>query len=610
MGDEIPSVPRMLRFGIFDLDLQAGELRRSGVKVKLQEQPFRILAILLERPGEVITREQLRQRLWPPDTFVDFEHSINIAVKRLREALRDSADNPRFVETLPRRGYRFIAPVEPAGAISEAPREQAISRRIATPPGAKIMVVVLPFENMSGDPEQEYFSDGLTEEMITQLAVLAPARLGVIARTTSLQYKRTPRAIDLICRELGVDYVLEGSVRRQGNRVRVSAQLIQVSDQAHLWAASYDRELGGILALQSEVARAIAEEIQIRLTPQQHTLLASVGPIDPEAYEAYLKGRYYWNKRTVDDLWKAIQYFQRATRFAPEYGPAHSGLSDVYAFLPAIAGAITTPPSVAQGPAKEIARLAREAALRALEIDETLAEAHTSLGAVKAYYDWDWMGAEAEFKRAIELNPRSSEVHRQYGWYLSVVGRHNDAIAEAEMARKLDPLSLNANNDLGMAYCFARVYDRAIEQSRKTLELEPRFFRSYLFLAASHMSMQMYEEALADLQKAEAAPEIMAIGFALTGRTAQAREMLAESIGTRVRETSGVFVAICCDALGERDRAFEWLEKAYDSHQFHITWLRSFPPLDSLRTDPRFQNLLLRVNFPPQPAFQNNREAR
>jgi len=530
---------------------------------------------------------------------VDFEHSINIAVKRLRDSLSDSADNPRFVETLARRGYRFIAPVEPTVAIRESPRDWATGRKIAKRPGERIMLAVLPFENLSGDPKQEYFSDGLTEEMITRLGGLKPAQLGVIARTSVLQYKRDPRAIDQVGQELGVDYVLEGSVRRQGNRVRVCAQLIQVSDQAHLWAASYDRELSSILALQSEVAGAIVDEIQIRLSPQQRASLASVGPIDPEAYETYLEGRYYWNKRTVEDLWKAIQYFQRATRLAPDFGPAQAGLSDAYAFLPAVAGGIATPPGVAQGPAKEIARLAREAALRALKIDDTLAEAHTSLGAVKAYCDWDWLGAEAEFKRAIELNPRSSEAHRQYGWFLSIVGRHDDAIAEAERARKLDPLSLNANNDLGVAYCFARLYDRAIEQLRKTLELEPRFFRCYLFLAASHASMGMYEEALAEVQKAEAAPEIIAYGLALTGKMVQAREILAQAIETRVREASGIFVALCCDALSERDRAFEWLEKAYGNRQWHISWLKVFPPLDSLRPDPRFQDLIRRVNFPP-----------
>lgn len=598
MGDENPSAPRKLRFGIFDLDLQAGELRRRGLRIKLQEQPFRILAMLLEQPGEVITREQLRQRLWPPDIFVDYEHSINIVMKRLREALSDSADNPRFVETLARRGYRFIAPVERIEAIHELPRERVTGGRIATPPEARIMLAVLPFENLSGDPEQEYFSDGMTEEMITLLACLDPVRLGVIARTSAMQYKHNPIGIDRIGQELQVDYILEGSVRRQGNRVRVSAQLIHVSNQAHLWAASYDRELGGILSLQSEVAQAIANEIQIRLTPQQHTSLLGVGPIDPEAYEAYLEGRYYWNKRTIDDLWKAVRHFHRSTRLAPEFGPAHAGLSDAYAFMPAVTGGITAPPSVAQSPAKEIARFAREAALRALKIDDTLAEAHSSLAAVKAYYDWDWLGAEAEYKRAIELNSNSSEAHRQYSWYLSVVGHHGDAIAEAELARKLDPLSLNANNDLGMAYCFAREYDRAIEQLRKTLELEPKFFRSYLFLAATYMPMGMYEEALAELQKAEAAPEVMAFGLALTGRTARAREMLDEAIGTRVREPSGVFLALSYDALGERDRAFEWLEKAYGERQFHIQWLKSFPPLDSLRTDSRFQELLLRMNFP------------
>ncbi|MEJ2110743.1 MAG: winged helix-turn-helix domain-containing protein [Acidobacteriota bacterium] len=609
MGDEFPSGPRRLRFGVFDLDLQAGELRRRGVKVKLQEQPFRILAFLLERPGEVVTREQLRQLLWPPDTFVDFEHSINIAVKRLREALSDSADNPRFVETLPRRGYRFIAPVESLGTIPETSWERTAGRKSTIPvPEIKTMLAVLPFENLSGDPGQEYFSDGLTEEMITQLAGLNPAQLGVIARTSAMQYKHNPRVVGKIGQELGVDYVLEGSVRRQDNRIRVSAQLIRVSNQAHLWAASYDRALGGILALQSEVARAIADEIQVRLTPQKHTSLASVGPIDPDAYEAYLEGRYYWNKRTVDDLWKAVQHFQRATRLAPEYGPAHAGLSDVYAFLPAVAGGITTPPSVAQGPEKEISRLARKAALRALEIDDTLSEAHTSMGAVKAYHDWDWQGAEAEFKRSIELNPRSSEAHRQYGCYLSVIGHHRGAIAETELARKLDPLSLNANNDLGMAYCFARQYDRAIEQLHRTLELEPKFFRSYLYLAATHIPMQKYEEAFAELQKAEAAPEIMAYGLAFTGRKAQARKMLAEAIGTRVREIGGIFVALCYDALAERGRAIEWLEKAYCNRQWHVPWLKAFPPLDPMRSDPRFQDLLRRMNFPPRPAFQDERE--
>jgi len=436
--------------------------------------------------------------------------------------------------------------------------------------------------------------------MITQLAGLEPARLGVIARTSAMQYKHNPRAVDQIGQELGVDYILEGSVRRQGDRVRVSAQLVQVSDQAHLWAASYDRELGGILTLQSEVARAIADEIQLRLTLQQHASLASVGPVNPEAYESYLKGRYYWNKRTVEDLWKAVQHFQQATRLAPDYGWACAGLSDAYTFIPAVSGGIAMPSVAATGSTNEICRLAREAALRALEIDDTLAEGHTSLGAIMAYHDWNWSGAEAEFKRAIELNPRSSEARRQYGWYLSVVGRHEEAIEEAELARELDPLSLNANNDLGVAYCFARLYDRAIEQLRKTLELEPKFFRCHLFLAASYIPKLMYEEALAEFQGAGAVPELIALGLALTGKVAEARRVLARAMRSRGREVNGVFAALSYDALGERDSAFEWLEKAHNNRQWHVMWLKVGPPLDPLRSDPRFDDLIRRMSFPPE----------
>lgn len=599
MEDELPSVPQKLRFGIFDLDLQAGELRRSGVKIKLQEQPFRILAILLERPGEVVTREQLRRRLWPGDTFVDFEHSINIAVKRLREALNDSADNPRFVETLARHGYRFIAPVGAGGVMAESSRETATGRRFAKPPGGRIMLAVLPFENLSGDPGQEYFSDGMTEEMITQLACLEPARLGVIARTSVMGYKHNPKPADQIGRELGTDYILEGSVRRQGDRVRVTAQFIQVSDQAHLWAANFDRELGGILTLQSDVARAIADEIQLRLTPRQNASLASVGPIDPEAYEAYLMGRYYWNKRTVEDLWKAIRHFQHATELAPKYGPAYAGLADAYAFLPAVSAAVAAPAGVVSSPIKHVYALALEAALRALEIDDTLSEAHTSLGSVKAYYEWNWADAEREFKRAIELNPRSSEAHRQYGWYLSIVGRHDEAIAEAEFAHELDPLSLNANNDLGMAYCFAGHHDKAIVQLRNTIELEPKFFRPHLFLAASYGAKRMHEEALAEFQEAGAIPELIALGLAWAGRTAEARKVITAATRNRAREINGVFTALSYHVLGERDIAFQWFEKAYNDRQWHITWLKTGPPLDPLRSDPRYSDLLRRMNFPP-----------
>ena len=597
MREHAPSAPRKLRFGVFELDLRAGELRRSGIKVKLQEQPFRILAMLLEQPGEVVTREELQAELWPGKTYGDFEHSINIAVKRLREALDDSAENPRFVETLPRHGYRFIAPL--LGPDGETPAQPRVLPE-------KVRLAILPLENLSGAPSEEYFVDGMTEELITQLGGLCPERLGVVARTTAMKYKEVRKGVDEIGRDLGVDYILEGTVRREENRVRVSAQLIQVRDQAHLWAASYDRELSGVLALQSEVARAIANEIQLKLTPQQDARLASARPVSAEAYEAYLRGRHYWNRRTPGDLEKAIQHFREATTLAPDYGPAYAGMSDAYTFLPAVAGRFATSPVVAASP-NEIYSLARQAALRALEIDDTLAEAHTSLGAVKAYFDWDWCGAEAEFRRGIELSPHSSEAHRQYGWYLSVVGRHDRAIAEAELARELDPLSLNANNDLGVAYCFARLHDRAIEQLHKALELDPEFFRCHLFLAASYMAKRMYEEALAEFQAARAVPEVMATGLALAGRKARARKAIAEATRTRGSNLHCVFVAMALEALNERDRAFEWLEKAYHDRQWHMTWLKTFPPFDPLRSDPRFQELLRRTDFPPLKPVRGRR---
>jgi TolB-like protein len=311
------------RFGAFELDLRSGELRKKGVRIRLQEQPFEVLTVLLQRPGEVVTREELRSAIWPADTFVDFDNSLNTAINKLREALGDSADSPRFIETLPRRGYRFIAPVNGVKPVSA-------SKQLAT---GKIMLAVLPFDNLSGDREQEYFSDGLTEEMINQLGRLHPERLGVIARTSAMKYKHANKGIDQIGSELGVDYVLEGGVRRAGEHLRITAQLIQVTDQTHLWAESYERDLRDALALQSEVALAIASEINVKLTPQQRTRLANTRPLIPAAYEAYLKGRFYWNKRTADGVKKGIEHFEKAIEKDPSCPLAYVGLADSYGTL-------------------------------------------------------------------------------------------------------------------------------------------------------------------------------------------------------------------------------------------------------------------------------------
>jgi TolB-like protein/DNA-binding winged helix-turn-helix (wHTH) protein len=448
MAQEPQTVTPVIRFGVFELDLAAGELRKSGIKVRLQEQPFQILSLLLERPGQVVTRDEIQQKLWPDGTFVDFEHSLNAAVKRLREALEDSADNPQFVETVPRRGYRFIYPVEGHAARSRrwvwalalaalpalltlllALNVGGLRDRLwprADSPAKRIMLAVLPCDNLSGDPEQEYFSDGMTDEMIAQLGRLQPARLGVIARTSAMHYKGTDKHVDEIGRELGVEYILECSVRREGDRVRITAQLIQVSDQTHLWAASYERELAGIFAIQSEVSRQIARSLEVELLPAERARPSGAGTINPEAYEAYLKGRYFWNKRTEEGIKKSLDYFQQAVARDPDYALAYSGLADAY-LVGIFVGYLPSQDNHPKGLA---------AALRAVELDDTLAEAHASLANFEI---GNWLVEEKELKRAIELNPNYAPARIWYAMHLSARGRHEEALAEGKKALELDP---------------------------------------------------------------------------------------------------------------------------------------------------------------------------
>ncbi|HWO36519.1 MAG TPA: winged helix-turn-helix domain-containing protein, partial [Candidatus Acidoferrum sp.] len=445
---------RIVRFGVFEVDLSAAELRKNGLRLKLPEQPFQILTMLLERPGEIITRDDLRNRLWRTDTFVDFDHGLNNAVMRLREVLGDSSDNPRFVETIPRRGYRFLAHVDesfpataargstdagtnqivvptPAGqppspAVLPAGNRQTVKKRrieIAILAGlvaaALITVavaaryfatrntniglgvkqstslVVLPLENLSGDQEQDYFADGMTDELIANLAKIRSLR--VVSRSTAMAYKHTRKPLSEIANELHVDAVVEGTVLRVDQRVRITAELVQVSTDHHLWAETYESQIGDVLALQNRVSSAIVNEIRINLSPQDRERLARNPAIAPEAYENYLKGRFYWNKRTDENLNKAISYFSQATAQDSRYALAYAGLSDCYSIVGAtIFGSM---------PVSEAAPKAREAARHALEIDPTLAEAETPLATLKFNYDWDWSGAEDDFQHAIQLNP-------------------------------------------------------------------------------------------------------------------------------------------------------------------------------------------------------------
>jgi len=575
--------PRILRFGVFEVDLRSGELRKHGLKIKLQEKPFQVLATLLEHPGNVITREELRRKLWPEDTFVDFEHSINIALNKLRAALSDSAKNPRFVETLARHGYRFIAPVD--------------KRVQASPPSGKVMLAVLPFENLSHDPEQNYFSEGLTEEMITQLGRIHPRRLGVMARSTAMHYKGSEKRADQIGQELGVGYILEGSVRRAIDRVRITAQLIEVSDQTHLWAETYDRKFADVLDIQREVARRIAKSLAVELLPGQQTALSRASTRDSEAHEAYLKGHYFWNKRTEEGFKKAIVFFEQAIARDPGYALAYTGLADCYETLGIYGG---LPPG-------ETARRAKAAANKALEIDDKLAEPHTSLAFANLLFDWNWPAAEREFKLALDLNPNYVTGHHWYGLFLALMGRFEEAFAQMKNALVLDPLSLVLNSHVGWFLYYARRYDEAISQLSKTLEMDQSFPVTNYLLGLAYLQKERINEAITEFHKGDqlsnshpAALAGLGQAYGMAGRKAEARQFIDKLRAlSKTRYVSPYFMACVWIGMGDTAQAFECLEKDYQERGSWMAHLKVDPILDGLRSDPRFKNLIQRVGLPP-----------
>jgi TolB-like protein len=457
-----------VRFGVFEADLQAGELRRSGVKVRLQDQPFQVLSALLEHPGQVVTRDQLQQKIWAADTFVDFDRGLNKAINRLRDALGDSSEKPSFIETLPKRGYRFIARVE---------------RNISS-------VAVLPLENLSGDPNQEYWADGITDELITHVAKIVNLR--VISRTSVMRFKRSSKALTEIARELGVDAVVQGSVVVSDRKVRIRAQLIDPSNDRHLWAESYERELGDVVTLQAQVAQAIAGQIRTRLTPEEEARFARGRRVNPEAYDAYLRGRFFWSKRTEAGIEQSFEYFNQAIALDVTCSAAYAGLADSYLML-GIFGVLSP---------HDFCPKARGAAEKALELDEGLAEAHNSLAAVRHLYDWDWPGAEQEFRRALELDPNCALAHQWYASLLSGLGRHEEALTEVLRARDLDPLSLVINAFVGFIHMRARQYSQAIEASRKAIDLDPTNPFGHWILARSLDAGDQIREALAESEEA------------------------------------------------------------------------------------------------------------
>jgi TolB-like protein/DNA-binding winged helix-turn-helix (wHTH) protein/Flp pilus assembly protein TadD len=639
MADDY-QVRECFRFGVFQLDLRAGELRKHGGRVRLQEQPLQVLAMLLSHSGELVTREQLQRKLWSADTFVDFDHGLNKAISKIREALGDSAESPRFVETVARRGYRFLASVTvdgPTPILSPEPAVQAhpgdtqvrphvtdqpaawwtlhpsawltvisvsllLIASIATwkfharnPPSALVIrsLAVLPLESLSNDASQDYFADGMTDELIADLGQISALR--VISRTSVMAYKRARKPLPQIARELNVDAVVEGTVLRSGDRVRITAQLIEASADKHLWSESYEGELRDTLALQNKVARAIADEIRINLNPQEQAALKNVKVVNPKAYESYLKGRYFWNKRTANGLKVALAYFKQSIDEDPTYAQSYSGLADTYALLGDWQYSEMT--------SREALPKAKSAAVKALELDGALGEAHNSLAFCLDAFDWDFDSAGREFRRAIELNPSYATAHHWYAWHLGVLGRYEGAIAEMRKAQNLDPLSLIINADLAELLLIAHSYDESIRQSRKTIEMDPNFALAHNQLGQAYLQKNMNEEAIAELQKAVqlsgGSPTCianLARAYAASGKRSEAIRLLTE-----VKNHSGPTysdaseIAVIYTALADSDRAMNWLQKGYEERFNPSVLLR--PGFDPLRSDLRFQELVRRIGL-------------
>ena len=571
-----PSRTDVIRFGPFQVDLRSRELSKQGIKVKLQEQPFHLLQMLLEHPGEIVTRDQLQREIWPADTFVDFDQGLNNAAKRLREALNDSPETPEFIETIPRRGYRFV------GTIKLGTLDQLRS------------LAVLPLENLSRDPEQDYFADGLTEALITNLAKISSLR--VVSRTTAMHYKGVHRPLPEIARELAVDRVVEGTVLRSGERVRISAQLIDAATDAHLWAESYERDLRDVLMLQSEVARAIVKEIRVKLPTQEHAQLMRSRVVDPQAYEYYLRGRYHWNKRSVEGIRKGAECFQHAIEIDPTYAPAYSGLADSAGIL----GwwCFVSP--------DEGCRRGKAAALKALAIDDELAEAHASLGWNLLHYDYDFISAESEFQRALEIGPRNPTAVQWHAVCLTAMLRLRDGVDEILRAAQLDPLSPIITTTAAIILWQARHYEQGLEMCRKALDLAPEFSLARWAEALLLSQMGMYDTAIAEMEElVQLSPglplfvHLLGNCYAMAGKHEEALRVVQRLKEiSKVRFISAFMPASIYACLNEIDQAFHWLEKAYHEHAPWMAAIKPTPWFDHLRSDPRFEALLDRMNFP------------
>jgi TolB-like protein/DNA-binding winged helix-turn-helix (wHTH) protein len=666
---------RGARFGAFDVDLRSGELHKQGIRLKLQEQPFQILALLLERAGDVVTREELRQKLWPGDTFVDFDTGLNSAIKKLRDVLCDSAEEPRYIETLPRRGYRFIAPViHPPIASQLSPSEMAangiqfdghakqgtdsggtsvssatssptkfvppglsesfpllsrtlptarrrqvrvglalaivlaavalsavflVSRRSATHnvPAPIRSIAVLPLENLTGDPSQEYFADGMTDVLITELAQVRG--LQVISRTSVMHYKGGRKTLPEIARELGVEAVVEGAVASSGEDVKITAQLIRASTDTHLWAASFVGPRQDVASLQSQVAKELTGQIGGQLVPAANEA-GSKTTVNAGAYDAYLKGVYFLHQGNPEGVRTAIRYFEEAVEKDHKFAAAYSRLAACYAVLS----------SLSEIPAGEAYAREREAAQKAITLEPNLSEAHTELAWV-ATLDWDWARAETEYKRAIQINPNSADAHIGYYFLLLILGRSEESRREQRAAQVLDPLSLNTLMATIADSYYRRQYDQGLTETRSAIALYPQFSAFHVLLSNFYAAQGNDQPAAEEILLAEetggaSAERLAALRAALRAARAKGLRRKRIELNEKLADKQSINaydLAIDCAAVGDGDQAIFWLEKALRARDSKVRLIAVEPIFDSLRADPRFARLLLQMGLPDALKF-------
>lgn len=572
----------LYKFGTFELDVENRKLRRDGAAVRLQPQPFKVLAVLVSNAGRLVTRSQIRNEVWS-DTFVDFDQSLNYCVKQIRAVLGDDAAKPLYIETRQRLGYSFIAPVE-------------TETRAAKPEvTARLTLAVLPFQNISDEPEQDYFSDGLTEELTTQIGRLNPERLGVIARTSAMRFKETNLTVEEIGLQLRVNFVLAGSVRRSANRVRIAAQLIQVSDQTQVWAEAYERDMGDIFALQSDVAVAVASEIRVKLGSSEQGRIADARPIEPKAVDAYLKGLYFWNKSTKEALQKGAQYFENASTEYPAYAMAYAGLADCHLRL---LDYNHVPPAAALVDA----RLAAE---KALKYDASLAQTHTSLAHI-ALHELRWAESERSFKHALSLNPNYGTAHYYYANLQAALGRFDSAISESQRALELDPVSPSAGMNAASIYYLAGLYDRAIEQAEKVLELDPDATRVHHYLGMCYEQKGQFNRAVTEFLKTVKGPRdgrtsrpALAHASAMAGDLSLGHAFLEDlQRQSPDKYLSRYDIALVYTGLGDVEAAVDSLIQAFEQRASNIPFIKVDPRFRRLLANPRFQDLCVRMRFP------------